>query len=270
MSAKEPSKSAPIGIIDSGVGGLSFLRLLRSSQPVEDLIYIADSAYLPYGALSIEQIKYRVLLLGRFLIEKGVKAIVIACNTATAAGIDTLRLESSIPIVGVEPPIKPAVGSSKRKVVGIWATPATVQSDRFKRLVTTYESQARFIIQSCHGLAEAIERNSPLVSDLIENYLNYILSEKADTLVLGCTHYELVTAEIYRSAHEAITIVEPSSGALRQLMKLLDGLDLENEKTQKGFLKLYSTGDAERFLSLASPWLAESESFAIQAEKAVI
>jgi len=249
------SADSPIGILDSGIGGLSFLRLVRERLPHERIIYIADSAYFPYGALSPAQIEERLRVVGEQFRERGVKAIVVACNSATANGIDALRAALDLPVIGVEPAIKPAVMFSPKKIIGVWTTPATAASDRFARLIDAHRDGAYLIVEACTGLAEAIENRGPGLDEMIDRYLKPVLAEGADSLVLGCTHYELVTQRILERARSPLKIFEPSTGALRQLMRVLEERKLLRDVSMPGSYELGSTGNEAAFLQVAKPWL---------------
>lgn len=245
----------PIGIIDSGVGGLSFYRRVRTTLPCESLLYVADSQYLPYGSLTTEQICERVLRLSEFLILRNVKAIVLACNTATAAGIDALRLSTSIPVVGFEPPIKPAMSVSDKKLVSVWVTPATAVSSRFKMLVERHLKEGRIIVQACPGLAEAIEKRLPELPQLLERFLENSKAEGVDALALGCTHYELIADQIAELAGQSMRIVEPSTGALKRLKSFILNQDAPNSRGRQGEVTFFTTGLAADFSALAANWL---------------
>jgi glutamate racemase len=226
-----PTPDAPIGVFDSGVGGLSVLRHIRALLPHEHLIYFADSAFSPYGNKSEAFVTERALDITRFLLERGAKAIVVACNTATITSIKALRARyPNLPIVGVEPGLKPAAALSKNGKVGVLATERTLAGDKFLALRTAISaaSGAQFLLQGCNGLADQIELgelDSAATTLLLERYIHPLLSEGIDTLVLGCTHYPFVQPEIERiiARHGArpVTVDRTGAAVARQLARLL-------------------------------------------------
>lgn len=225
------ASAAPIGIFDSGLGGLSVLKHIHASLPNEHLLYFADSGYAPYGGRSEEEIVARSLAIARFLMQYQVKALVVACNTATAAAIKALRERyPSLPLVGVEPGLKPAAALTKSGVVGVMATERTLSSSKFQLLqeqVST-ATKVRFLLQPCSGLADQVEKgelHSPATAKLTRSYVEPLLRQGADTLVLGCTHYPFVLPlieEIISSlSSQPVGIVDTGEPVARQLMRLL-------------------------------------------------
>ena len=187
------NKSFPIGIFDSGVGGLSVLQRIHSKLPNESLVYVADSLNAPYGAKDDSFILDRSISIVDFLVvNHQIKSLVIACNTATASSIGKLREIYDFPIIGMEPAIKPATKTTKCKSVGILATNGTLESAKFSALLETYSGEIEFYTQPCPGLVELIEQgriNDSSIKNLIQKYLDPLLERKVDTIVLGCTHY---------------------------------------------------------------------------------
>jgi len=192
-----------IGIFDSGVGGLSVLRHIRQALARERLIYVADAGFAPYGDKPEAVIRARSLTIANFLIHSGAKALVIACNTATAVGIEAIRQRyPAIPVVGVEPGLKPAAMLSSTKMVGVLATSRTLASNHFLRLQerVTIETGVSFLLQPCSGLAEQIEKGelqAPVTARLVVRFVQPLLENNVDTLVLGCTHYPFVLPLIH-------------------------------------------------------------------------
>lgn len=216
----EQNHNQPIGVFDSGVGGLSVLQRIRVELPHETLLYIADSGHAPYGNKPVEFIVRRSLAITEFLLERGVKAVVVACNTATAAAIAQLRARFDIPIIGIEPALKPAVATTRTGVVGILATGNTVASDKFANLLDRHGHQARVLVQPCPGLADCVERGDlrgPRPRALLARYLQPLLEQNADTLVLGCTHYPFLLPLIQGLAGPEVTILDPGPAVARQL-----------------------------------------------------
>ena len=249
--------SAPVGIFDSGLGGLSVLRAVRAILPHERLIYVADSLHAPYGERDDDFIVDRTMAIGEWLVSQGAKALVVACNTATAQSIALVRERLPIPLVGVEPGVKPAAAVSKSRVVGVLATAVTLRSARFQSLLDRYAGDCRFICQAGHGLVQAVERcdtSSPALMALLESYIAPMLDAGADTLVLGCTHYPFLDRAIRDIAGERLQIVDTSVAIARQLDRLLDAHALKNLAAPPDTLpRFYSTadGDSQRQLAAA-------------------
>lgn len=250
---------APIGIFDSGLGGLSVLRAVRAQLPDESFIYVADSHHAPYGPRDEAFITERTLAIGEWLAREGAKALVIACNTATARAIAAIREHLSMPLVGVEPGIKPAAAVSASGVAGVLATQSTLNSPRFQALLDRYGAGRRFICQPGHGLVEAIERgdtNSPALRALLDSYLQPMLDDGADTLVLGCTHYPFFTETIRNLVGDRLTIVDTSDAIARQLMRILDERNLRAPAdTRAAPPRFCSTSDGRQLQVLASTLL---------------
>ncbi|WP_246143499.1 glutamate racemase [Colwellia echini] len=236
--------SAPIGIFDSGVGGLSIAKCISEQLPHENIIYIADSLYAPYGEKSVDFIVERVNIIAQQLINKGVKAIVIACNTATVNAIEQLRSQVNIPIIGVEPAIKPAALQSITKKIAVLATQATSENQRFKDLIALHHNGAQVIIQPCPGLVEFIEQgqqNSAACISLLQQYLEPLITLDIDTLVLGCTHYPFVQHQIRNIVGNNITIIETTVPVTQQLIKKLNENNLNADPCQQGEHYFFST-----------------------------
>lgn len=224
--------AAPVGIFDSGLGGLSVLRHVRQQLPHESLIYIADSAYAPYGGKTEAEVLARTLAIGDFLVAQGVKAIVVACNTATAAAIAALRQRyPEMPVVGVEPGLKPAARESQSRIVGVLATERTLASERFRALESSIAASTgvRFLARPCPGLADQVEKGelrSAATVALVRRYIAPLIASGADVLVLGCTHYPFLTEVIRNVAHAVgasrLVIVDTGDAVARQLCRRLD------------------------------------------------
>jgi glutamate racemase len=237
-----------IGIFDSGLGGLSVLEAIHRRLPEESLIYIADSLYAPYGEKPDEFIKERGRELGQWLVQRGAKMLVVACNTATTHAIAYLRSQFAIPIIGVEPGIKPAVHVSVSRVIGVLATAATLRSERLQRLLTSHEHGCRFVCQPGHGLVELIEQGvsagSPLDA-LLERYLTPMTNEGADTLVLGSTHYTLLIPSIRRIFGDRFRLVETATAIARRVDHQLEEHRLHAAKDSAATLHLCSTATTD-------------------------
>jgi len=231
-------KSAPIGVFDSGVGGLSVLREIRAVLPGEDLLYVADSRYAPYGDRATEFILQRAEAITEFFITQGAKAVVVACNTATAVAVQALRAAHSLAIVAMEPALKPATEKTRSGVIAILATQRTLASDSFARLADKYGKNAQVLLQACPGFVELVEKaelSGPSVSELVESYVAPLLTQGADTFVLGCTHYPFLSPVIQSICGEHVSIIDPSPAVARELRRRLrtTGLLSTEEKTGK-------------------------------------
>lgn len=234
---------APIGIFDSGVGGISVLRHIHALLPHEDLLYVADSRYAPYGTKTPEEIQFRCFEIADFLMAQGVKAIVVACNTATAAAIDKMREKYSVPIIGMEPAIKPAAEASRNGVVGVLATVGTLKSAQFAALLESYGRNVNVVTQGCIGLVECIERgelHSAATRQLLKTYCQPLLEEGADTIVLGCTHYPFVTSLIQQIVGENVTLIDTGAAVANHLQKRLAGLGLLAQQEVPGIIRFWT------------------------------
>jgi glutamate racemase len=215
-----------IGVFDSGVGGLSVLQHIREAMPEADLIYVADSGHVPYGDKSAAYIESRSMALTRFLLSQGAEAIVIACNTATAAAAQPLRKQfSNIPFIGMEPAIKPAVAATRSNVVGVLATVGTLESARFAALLEKYAGSVKIVTQGCPGLVEVVERGDLHGLDarrLVERYTAPLLQVGADTFILGCTHYPFLAPLIREVVGDGISLVDTGAAVARELKRRVD------------------------------------------------
>ena len=235
----------PIGIFDSGVGGLSVLLEIERELPHEDLLYAADSGHAPYGEKPVAFIEGRALTIVEVLVERGAKAVVVACNTATGVAVDALRARWSIPIVGIEPAINPAVGTTKSGVVGVLATSQTIASARFARLVDTFGSGVRVVAQPCPGLVEQVE-SGELSGDetraLVSSYVRPLIEQGADTLVLGCTHYPFVSDVIQSVAGPGVVVINPAAAVARELRRRLEERGLVASRERRGRAAFLTSG----------------------------
>lgn len=224
-----PLLNRPIGVMDSGVGGLSVLKHIRELLPHENLIYFADSKHAPYGNKTPKQIEQRVFAAAKFLIAHGAKALVIACNTATAAAADKLRDKYEfldIPIIGMEPAVKPAAEATKNGIIGVLATSGTLKSAQFAALLESYGRNVQVVTQACIGLVEQIELGeleTPKTLQLISQYTRPLLDEHADVIVLGCTHYPFVKSAIQNAVGTHIHLIDTGAAVARQLYAKLEG-----------------------------------------------
>jgi glutamate racemase len=244
-----PSTASPfhgaIGVFDSGVGGLSVLRAIRAAMPHAHLVYVADSGHAPYGDQSEAHITQRTLTVGQWLAEQGVQGITIACNTATVVAAKTLREQTHLPVVAIEPAIKPAVALTRSGVVGVLATRQTVQSASVARLVDLYGADKRILLQSCPGLVEQVERadlHSAETEALLRQFITPLIAQGADTLVLGCTHYPFLRHTIQRVAGEGVTLLDPAEAVARELSRRLADNDNLSRATPQGQVQFFTSG----------------------------
>ena len=223
---------APIGLFDSGVGGLSIFNEIRQLLPNESLVYFADSANAPYGEQGRDFIQKRSLEIISHLVALGCKVIVIACNTATTEAIQFLREHSSIPLIGVEPAIKPAVEFSQSKRVGVLATYRTVNSQRTQQLIELYAADTEVFLQACPGWVEFIEENSNslMPPELLDRHVTPLLQNNIDTLVLGCTHYPFLREQIKAFVGDEVELIDTGKPVSQQLLRVLTMNELLNSQ----------------------------------------
>lgn len=238
----------PIGIFDSGIGGLSVLKEIQKLLPNEDLIYIADSAHAPYGNKPHDFILQRCDELTRLLIEQHAKAVVIACNTATAVSVTKLRERYGLPIIAMEPGVKPAIQATRVNIVGVMATQNTLASEQFTRLLHHHAENVEVICQPCPGLVEQIESgefDSDKTRCLVEEFTRPLLAAGADTIVLGCTHYPLIKTLIREVVGGQINIIETGPAVAQQLQRQLEASSLLSDSAGTGTIQLWTSGSVE-------------------------
>ena len=237
--------NSPIGVFDSGVGGLSVLREIRRELPNEDLIYVADSGYAPYGDRPEEYVRGRAVAIMEFLRSKGAKAVVVACNTATGIAVDALRARYDVPIVAIEPAVKPAAARTQSRVVGVLATTQTLAGQKFARLVRTHAGDVEVLTQACPGLVEQVEAaefGSPSTRVLVEKYVRPLLDKGADTIVLGCTHYPFLGDLIRDVAGPSVTVIDSAVPVARELRRRLRAASLLADDHHQGSATFWTTG----------------------------
>lgn len=248
------SDSRPVGILDSGVGGLSVTREIARQLPHEDLLYVADQAHIPYGPRPLDEIRAFSQAIAQFLLDQQAKAIVIACNTASAAALHTLRAHfPDIPIVGMEPAVKPAAEHSRARRIGVIATPATFQGQLFASLVERFAQDVQVLTQVCPGLVEQVEAgdlDGPHTEALLHTYLDPLVAAGIDTLVLGCTHYPFLMSAISRIVGPQVEVIDPSPAVARQTGRVLAARGWENMTDALGHHVLCTTGDVAAFAAL--------------------
>ena len=265
------NSSLPIGDFDSGVGGLSVLLALQAELPCEEFVYVADSGHAPYGARDDNHVLARSLAVTQYLIRQhAIKALVVACNTATAAAIQTLRQAyPRLPIVGIEPSLKPAVEISCTGFIGVLATRGTLKSEKFSKLLQSLAGEATFILQACDGLATAIEQHDEtIIKAACSRHMTALGSFGShagdiDTLVLGCTHYPFIANQLQECTRSAIHMLDGGVPVARQTRRLLtqsNALALPHNTNEKHSTRVnYLTTGASENLSVAIPrWMRDS------------
>lgn len=253
----------PIGVFDSGIGGISVLREIVNLMPNEDYIYYGDSSHAPYGTKSLEEIQALSDACVSFLLKKNVKAIVIACNTATSAYAEILRREfPDMPVIGIEPALKPAVLWKEHDRVAVMATPMTLNQNKFRQLMHTYEEQSDIFCIPCPGLMEYIEKgilDGPELTNFLEALLRPYLDKGVDAIVLGCTHYPFVEKVISRIAGDNIRIFNGSHGTALELRRRLEAADLITDNTQNGSVNIYNSSSNSEIIDFCYTLLNHPE-----------
>lgn len=240
-----PDPAGPVAVFDSGVGGLSVLLEIRRQLPHEDLLYAADSGHAPYGDKPARVIEERAHAIVDFFVRQGAKAVVVACNTATGIAVDALRSRWPMPIVGIEPAIKPAVAATKSGVVGVLATSQTIASARFARLIETFGGGVEVLPQPCPGIVEQVEQgeaDSEQTRTLLAGYVGPLIARGADTLVLGCTHYPFVAAAIQAIAGPGVLVINPAAAVARELRRRLEQHALVTPSARAGTMAFWTSG----------------------------
>jgi glutamate racemase len=246
--------SAPIGVFDSGVGGLSVWREIVRQLSEESTLYFADQAHVPYGPRPLEEVRDYAKGVARFLLRRGVKLVVVACNTASGAALQALRATfPDVPFVGMEPAVKPAAERTHSGVIGVIATPATFQGALFTSLVQRFIHQIRLETQTCPGLVDAVETGelkTPETKALLQAYLSPMVAAGIDHLVLGCTHYPFLSEAIAEVVGPGVTLVDPAPAVARQVDRVLTRRGQRNPMGTGEHL-FFTTGDADRLAQMA-------------------
>lgn len=249
-----------IGVFDSGLGGLSVLKALRTHLPAAELLYVADSGHAPYGERDDAFIQARSQHIADFLVHQGVDAIVVACNTATAAAIHRLRLRcGDLPVIGVEPGVKPAVAQSTGKRVGVLATPGTLGSLKFRHLVEQHGHGAHLVLQPCPGLAREIESgllDTPALREMVARFCTPLREAQVDTVVLGCTHYPFVAPLIQAELGQDVLILDTAEAVAQQTLRVTVARHTPSARPpQAGQIRLWSSADPRHLQRVAHAWL---------------
>lgn len=257
-----PNSSSPIGIFDSGVGGLSVLRAIRSQMPEESVIYFGDQGHIPYGPRPMEQIRDFSEAITAFLLDHDAKLIVVACNTASAAALKYLRETfPGVPFVGMEPAVKPAAEHTQTGKVGVLATPATFQGALYASVVERFAKGVELFQNTCSGLVQEIEHGNlqgPATRRILESALLPMLDKNIDTVVLGCTHYPFVIPLIQQIVGENVRVIDPAPSVGKQVRRVLEAKGLKKESKLSGDVRFFTSGDPEELKSLLVLLLGES------------
>ncbi|MCL4105853.1 UNVERIFIED_CONTAM: hypothetical protein GTU68_012491 [Idotea baltica] len=244
------------------MGGLSLVRSVLEVLPSESLIYFGDTAHMPYGRKSLDEVQAFSVSIAQYLISQGVKALVIACNTATAAAINLLRQEfPQLPILGMEPALKPAVLASNNKVIAVLATQVTFRSPRYAELMDRFGYDVKVLEDPCIGLVERIESGdlgSPAMESYLRSILEPMLAQGADTIVLGCTHYPFVRPCIERIVGPTVRIIDPAPAVANHLRHRLKVLDLLNPGSTTPSHRFLASGPAGAHANALTEWLGLS------------
>ena len=244
----------PIGVFDSGLGGLSIVKCILAQFPEENIIYVADQAHVPYGARTLDEIRTLSFAITDFLLARGSKMIVVACNTASAAALHALRdAHPEIPFVGMEPAVKPAAGTTHSGVVGVLATPTTFQGKLFASVVERFADGVTVVEQTLPGLVPLIEAghfSGPQIDEILSSAVEPLLEMGVDTIVLACTHYAFIIPTLEKIVGPGMKIIDPSPAIARQIGRLLVENRIENNSRSGGSLQFYTSGDTAAFGSL--------------------
>ena len=248
------SKQQPIGIFDSGVGGLSVLRAIREQMPEEAVIYFGDQGHVPYGPRPLQQVRDFSEGITRFLLSKRAKIIVVACNAASAAALTYLRQTfSDVSFVGMEPAVKPAAEYTETGVVGVLATPATFQGALYASVVERFANGVELLQDPCVGLVQQIEKgdlNGAETRKILEDALHPMLDKNIDTIVLACTHYPFVIPLIQEIVGEKVRVIDPAPAVARQTNRLLEAQSLKRDADTQGEIRFFTSGDTSLVQSL--------------------
>jgi glutamate racemase len=262
------SNSFPIGIFDSGIGGLSVWREIARQLPHEDTLYFADQIHIPYGPRTLEEIRSFSEAITRFLLAHNCKLIVVACNAASAAALKHLRATfPDVPFVGMEPAVKPAAETTHTGVVGVLATPATFQGELFASVVERFANGVQLVKEVCPGLVQQIEAgrlNTPDTLAMLERFLIPIRAANADTIVLGCTHYPFVIDAI-RQLAPGVNVIDPAPAIARQVDRVLRERGLLASVEQIGQYRFVTSGECDQYRQIVR-LLVNIETDEIQAQ----
>ena len=252
----------PIGIFDSGVGGLSVLRAIRYELPHEGILYLGDQDHIPYGSRDKQQIQEFSIEITRFLLAQGAKLIVVACNTASAAALQDLREKfPHVPFVGMEPAVKPAAETSQTHKVGVLATPTTFAGEMYASVVERFAKHVLIYKSTCPGLVENIEAghlDTPETRQILEDALQPMLEAGIDTIVMGCTHYPFVIPVIRAITGPEVHTIDPAPAIARQTRRMLAQRDWLNPGEPNGAMMFYTSGKPDSLMKLLQQLIGET------------
>lgn len=258
----EFSTLSPIGIFDSGVGGLSVLRAIREQMPEESVVYFGDQGHIPYGPRPMAQIRSFSEAITRFLLEQNSKVIVVACNTASAAALKYLREKFPVvSFVGMEPAVKPAAENTQTGKVGVLATPATFEGVLYASVVERFANGVELFQNTCSGLVQQIEQGNldgPETRAILEDALLPMLEKNIDTVVLGCTHYPFVIPLIQQIVGENVRVIDPAPSVAKQVRRVLEAKGTKRESSAQAGARFYTSGDPDQLRSVLPGLLGES------------
>jgi len=253
--------NSPIGVFDSGVGGISVLRAIREQMPEEPVLYFGDQGHVPYGSRSIEQIQHFSEAITDFLLGQGAKIIVVACNTASAAALKYLREKfPDVAFVGMEPAVKPAAEHTQTGRVGVLATPATFQGALYASVVERFANGVELLQDTCPGLVQQIEQGNLKGEEarrILEDALLPMLEKNIDTVVLGCTHYPFVIPLIRQIVGEKVRVIDPAPAVAKQVRRVLEVRRMRSESESQGDLKIFTSGDPDELKAMLPILLGE-------------
>jgi glutamate racemase len=249
----------PIGVFDSGTGGLTVLHECLVTMPHEDFVYLGDHARLPYGPRPLEEVRGFALEIGRYLERHDVKLVLVACNSATSAALPQLQEALSVPVVGViQPEAHAAVQASRSRKIGLLATEATVDAGRYAEFVAALDAGAQLVALPCPRLVPLIEGDDPFGAETttaVREYAKPLKDAGVDTVILGCTHYPLIRPVFQRVFGRGVTLVFSAEETAREVAETMARKGIENEETREGSYRFLTTGDPEAFRSLGQRFL---------------
>jgi len=255
------SKNFPIGVFDSGVGGLSVLRAIRNLLPGTPVLYLADQYHVPYGTRTLEEVRQFSKAVTEFLLLQGVKLIVVACNTASVAALKYLREAfPAVPFVGMEPAVKPAAEQTHSNVVGVLATYATFQGEMYNAVVDRFAQGVTILQDHCPGLVSEIEKGNLSgieTEKILREALEPMLAQGVDTVVMGCTHYPFVIPLIQKITGPAIKVIDPAPAIARQVQRLLNTHEWLPNNGDRATVTFITTGKAQEFKKMLPSFSAE-------------
>ena len=245
---------SPIGVFDSGVGGLSVLRAIRELLPAQPVVYLADQAHVPYGVRSLEEVKRFSHAITRFLLNQGCRLIVVACNTASVAALQSLREEFiDVPFVGMEPAVKPAAEQTQSNVVGVLATYATFQGKMYTSVVERFAQGVTILQDHCPGLVAEIEKGkfySVETEKILRSALEPMMDKGVDTVVMGCTHYPFVIPMIKKIIGQEVKVIDPAPAIAHQVQRLLTAQGWLTAQNTHSEVRFITTDDSQEFSKL--------------------